>query len=869
MAKRSIIQPSFAGGEITEALESRDDLAKQKVGLLTCRNAILTSTGSWKNRGGLKYIAEVEDSTKQHRLMSFVFSRLQAYGLVWGDQKLRIIKDGAIVESGGSPVDVVTPYFAANNADLYESQSADVMTLVRSGTKPYNLTRTSDTAWTLTAVDFQDGPWLPFQDGDDDITITPSAKTGAGVTLTASAATFGSCGVGDHVRLGYVNPLDISQIYWAWAEITAIASSTSITVTTQKDFGFEYFLNPDFKDGIGFWENHSNIAGDATVDHVAASQELRFIRSVTPHDAIIRNNITVASQEDLILELVVTQVDTSFRVMVGTTAGAADILGVQIVNSTGTKTWTVRPTQSDIWVTIDTTSQPSGTHKISNASLKRKDLATQNWRLSAWNSDRGWPRTVARHEQRTVWGGNNLDNPDTVWMSKTGEYESFPFSTPSLDTDGLSFTLASDRVNAIQWVIAHGELMVGTFGEEWRVTPGGAANTITPTAIDAKVKSNIGSIDVKPLRVGDSVLFLNRTSDRVYAIRYNSDFDTYKPIDLTILAPHLFDGYTITEWAYQKVPDSVVWMIRSDGKALGLSYHEDQEIFAWSIHDTDGVKRNINGSDVRYLEQLQPRITDEDLYLWHFQDSNITHNTPYTITGATAADPVVITSAGHGLNNGDKTKITDVVGMTELNDNYYLVSNKAASTFELQDLAGVDIDGTGYTAYVSGGEAREAIESWSGLTHLEGETIVAVADGNVNTPKVVASGVIALDNPGGIVVGGLPVTADLKTMPHEAVDSNGAPTHSKHKNVTEVNVYLNKTRGAFVVDSTDNLTELSFLDTDSGANPPPLFTGIKGVTIDGATSKLVNTFIRNTDPVPIEVVGIVTEVEFSDNSDEN
>lgn len=73
------------------------------------------------------------------------------------------------------------------------------------------------------------------------------------------------------------------------------------------------------------------------------------------------------------------------------------------------------------------------------------------------------------------------------------------------------------------------------------------------------------------------------------------------------------------------------------------------------------------------------------------------------ITGATQANPVVIASASHGFSNDDSIKIYNIIGMIELNDNEYVVGNKTDNTFELSG-----IDGTGYTAYVSGGIAVKA-----------------------------------------------------------------------------------------------------------------------------------------------------------------
>ncbi len=74
-----------------------------------------------------------------------------------------------------------------------------------------------------------------------------------------------------------------------------------------------------------------------------------------------------------------------------------------------------------------------------------------------------------------------------------------------------------------------------------------------------------------------------------------------------------------------------------------------------------------------------------------------------TVTGATVADPVVVTAAAHGFLDGDSIKITDVVGMTDINDTVYLVSSKTTNTFELTDIEGNDIDGSAFTAYTSGG----------------------------------------------------------------------------------------------------------------------------------------------------------------------
>lgn len=69
-----------------------------------------------------------------------------------------------------------------------------------------------------------------------------------------------------------------------------------------------------------------------------------------------------------------------------------------------------------------------------------------------------------------------------------------------------------------------------------------------------------------------------------------------------------------------------------------------------------------------------------------------------TITGATRANPVVITSANHGFNNGDYVRITGVNGMTQLNNRIAMVANRTANTFQLSG-----VNGSAFSNYTSGG----------------------------------------------------------------------------------------------------------------------------------------------------------------------
>lgn len=141
--------------------------------------------------------------------------------------------------SGGTVEEVYTitsPYPEASltNSEtglrgFQTGQSADVIYFAHGSYKPYALTRSADTSWTMTAITFNDGPYL-----DTNVTtttLTLSGTTGS-VTVTASAITginndtgFQTTDVGRLIR--WKDPAN----NWTWLEITARASTTSITAT--------------------------------------------------------------------------------------------------------------------------------------------------------------------------------------------------------------------------------------------------------------------------------------------------------------------------------------------------------------------------------------------------------------------------------------------------------------------------------------------------------------------------------------------------------------------------------------------------------------------------------------------------------------
>ena len=97
------------------------------------------------------------------------------------------------------------------------------------------------------------------------------------------------------------------------------------------------------------------------------------------------------------------------------------------------------------------------------------------------------------------------------------------------------------------------------------------------------------------------------------------------------------------------------------------------------------------------------------------------------ITGLTSANPGVVTSASHGLSNGQVVRIDDVGGMTQVNDTLFTTANVDTNTFQLSG-----VDTSGYTSYSSGG-------TWSKATAGVAVTTTYFKDGDTDATGTLAS----------------------------------------------------------------------------------------------------------------------------------
>ena len=232
MARVAVQLTNFTGGELSPRLDGRNDLQKYSTGCKTLENMIIFPHGSAARRSGTQFVAEVKDSTKETRLIPFEFSTTQTYILEFGNQYIRFFKDNGQILSSGLPYEISSPYLEAELFDIKFAQSADVMYICHPNHPAKKLSRTGHTSWSLTSVDFTDGPYM--DENISSTTISTSAHTvGTGITLTASSTT----GINDNTGFQTTDVGRLIRFRDGYGKITARTSTTVVTIEILEDMG--------------------------------------------------------------------------------------------------------------------------------------------------------------------------------------------------------------------------------------------------------------------------------------------------------------------------------------------------------------------------------------------------------------------------------------------------------------------------------------------------------------------------------------------------------------------------------------------------------------------------------------------------------
>lgn len=825
------LQAAFNAGELSPRLSARLDFVKYKSGLEVCENLIPLAEGGITRRSGTRYVAEVKSSSVKGRLKPFQFSVVQSYILEFGNQSIRFYRNQAQISVADTNASITNGTFTSNITSWSDRSTGGAGNQISHDATNGRLvletngTASDDIGWaeqSVTTANTGQEHVLKFRvvgDPGDKIEFQVGTASTGSQTLAAVDK-----------EVGY--------------HCVAFTPTTSPFFIQFRNRGQN--ADKDVKiDDVSLIDNapveidSPYLEADLfTVEGPQSADVLYLFHDTYPTHKLQRfghttwSLVEVAWQDGPYLDLNITTTTLTPGATTGVavTVTASSIVGIN--GGVGFETTDVgrlvridNPAANVAWgwgIIVARTSSTVVTVHV------KKAFATTNadtrWKLGSWSGTTGYPQTASFFEQR-LYAAATQDEPQTLWASQTDDFENMK---PDNDDDvvaaddAFSRTLSADSVNAINWISAGEDtISIGTQGGEW--VPSSTGEVLTALDISVRRQTAHGSAKIQPVRVGNTVLFVQRALRKIREFGSTPDSQgiiRFQAPDMTRLAEHITRG-NIIEMAYAQEPESIVWSVRGDGQGLSMTIRREEDVVGWGrhkfggvfgsgdavvesaaiIHGNDGsgqiensenrnevwfiIKRTINGSTKRYIEFLERDFeTGDDQRMAYYSDSLVTYNGVATTT------------------------IT-------------------------------------------------------GLSHLEGQTVKIWADGAKVDDKTVSGGQITLDTAASIVQVGLGYKHKLKTLKISAGNPVGTPL-GKIKRIHGLTFsLLNSHTLKYGPDSSNLITKDFRVVLDPMDAAAPLFSGEQFVEFHGDWTRDARIVIESDDPAPFTLLALAPEITLN------
>lgn len=451
-----------------------------------------------------------------------------------------------------------------------------------------------------------------------------------------------------------------------------------------------------------------------------------------------------------------------------------------------------------------------------------------------------YPGTVTLYEQRSWWGGTP-NEPQTVWASRSGLFEDLTMGNQDAD-DAMKYTIASNEVNPILWMISASNLTIGTWGGEFTVRSGTTNQPIAPDSIRVVRESTYGAVRVPPIPIGSAILFVQRGGRRVRELVYNLEEDHLVAPDLTLLADHVTYP-SIKEMKHAQDPFNLIWTLRTDGVLVCLTYERREGVVGWHRHFLGGneskvhsievipdaqqdelwlaVERTINGVKKQYIEYLDQPFDAERQFNERF---------PTPLAGNTVSQ--IFTALGESVSPLAEEGVVVHPISDALNRAFFADS-------------GIMYQG-------------DPVTQLSNLQHLEGEIVSILADGSVHKPQFVANGAITLERPASHISVGLPYLAFIQTLPLEFQGPEGSAVGAE-RNIPRIWLHVHETAGL------EYSTDANYFAIMATRSPrwnmdeaPLVISGVRQIDLADPYARQSAVIIAHFEPLPSTVLSLTS-----------
>ena len=311
---------------------------------------------------------------------------------------------------------------------------------------------------------------------------------------------------------------------------------------------------------------------------------------------------------------------------------------------------------------------------------------TPEWRFGAFSgfsnystgvfTGNGYPKISQIYQQRFVFASTVFE-PSTVWLSRTGNFYNFaptelsaqdtPVITGGItsetivDSNALTFTIDSDTLDEIMWIIDSKKMALGTSAGVYFLYGTETNLAVTPTRFTVSRETSYSATTIEPVIVSNVIIYPQRGGREVQELEFSGAEDQWLQSRISMKAYDMISTSSIIKVAWQERPNPIVWFVLDYGQVLTLSYDRSVKFKAWSSHTFGGahdggiakvtdiaiiprtdydqvwfkIKRTIDGSEVSYIETLdrfpsENAITRNELI---FLDSSKIHRTSAILSG--------------------------------------------------------------------------------------------------------------------------------------------------------------------------------------------------------------------------------------------
>lgn len=816
------------GGEISPLLRGRVDQPRYSTGAREMLNFVPMPQGGVTRRPGTRFLGSALHASA--RLIPFVFSSTQGRMLEFGERNMRVwLPDGSMVTKGGAVMEVATPFAAADLRALRFAQSADVIFFAHPDYAPCKLSRYADDDWRWTTLTFMPSisapkkPTLQILDkrADDDKPKNPS-KTDYSYVVTAIDEETGeesSVSPAATIQAEALNSVDY-HIRITWPAVSG-ASEYRIYKKKVGVFGFIGRAGKDDTTSATTTLQGIDIGGyrfSRTADDLFVSVLTKSVETPEGTTTVVTGVKVGKTGIFWDPQTYPAWYNASLRKLFvyhekeeqGVPAGWIGVDNVpsgylgeygSFTSYTGFGQSSEYPQgfQGDIQANPVFLYTYAQYYDDKNIGADTEDTPVEY--KNHFEGEGNYPSQVFFHQQRLGFASTK-NRPITIWLSRSGEFESMAASVPPKDDDAIEVTLAATQANRIVWLQPdRTSLAFGTEGSEWTLSPSEGV-ALTPSTVSFELQTTNGGSDTVPaLSVGGSVLYVQRGSGAVREFAYNYSADKYLGQDLTILARHIVRDVGIAAWSYQQEPFSVLWCVMSDGSMAGLTYMKEQEIIGWHRHGTDGEFLDVAGI---------PGVPDDQLWFL--------------------------------VRRGDSVFV-----------------ERLETFFDSDDLA------EAYFLDSALNYRGEAVRQFSGLSHLAGRDVQVFADGGtIDGLRISDAGELTLKNAAESVHAGLPYTSRIiPNLPEIQTQQGSTMMHNRKILSTRLRIYRSM---SFMAGLEGNLVPVVDRNILSGAfRTRPFFSEGADLALDvcGGWADESPLFMEVSSATPLTILALLTAMDVS------